>query len=61
MEFKTDIEIAQSTPMRPITEIAKVAGVDDKYLELYGKYKAKEGKGVDGEPEQQHDSECTDE
>ena len=41
MEFKTDIEIAQSTPMRPITEIAKIAGVDDKYLELYGKYKAK--------------------
>ena len=41
MEFKTDIEIAQSTPMRPITEIAKVAGVDDKYLELYGNYKAK--------------------
>ena len=41
MEFKTDIEIAQSTPMRPITEIAKVAGVDEKYLELYGKYKAK--------------------
>ena len=41
MEFKTDIEIAQSTPMRPITEIARVAGVDDKYLELYGKYKAK--------------------
>ena len=41
MEFKTDIEIAQSTPMRPITEIAEVAGVDEKYLELYGKYKAK--------------------
>ena len=41
MEFKTDIEIAQSTPMRPITEIAKVAGVDEQYLELYGNYKAK--------------------
>ena len=41
MEFKTDIEIAQSTPMRPITEIAKTAGVADKYLELYGNYKAK--------------------
>ena len=41
MEFKTDIEIAQSTPMRPITEIAKAAGVADKYLELYGNYKAK--------------------
>ena len=41
MEFKTDIEIAQSTPMRPITEIAKTAGVDAQYLELYGNYKAK--------------------
>ena len=41
MEFKTDIEIAQSTPMKPITEIAAVAGVDSKYLELYGNYKAK--------------------
>ena len=39
--FKTDIEIAQETTMRPITEIAKIAGVDDKYLEQYGKYKAK--------------------
>ena len=37
----TDIEIAQSVEMKPITEIAKVAGVDDKYLEQYGKYKAK--------------------
>ena len=41
MAFLTDIEIAQSTPMQPITEIAKVAGVDDAYLEQYGKYKAK--------------------
>ena len=41
MEFKTDIEIAQSTPMRPITEIAQTAGVDAQYLELYGNYKAK--------------------
>ena len=41
MEFKTDIEIAQSTPMKPITEIAEVAGVDSQYLELYGNYKAK--------------------
>ena len=39
--YKSDIEIAQETPMLPITEIAKVAGVDDKYLEQYGKYKAK--------------------
>ena len=41
MEFKTDIEIAQSTPMQHITEIAKVAGVDEQYLELYGSHKAK--------------------
>ncbi|MDD3362837.1 MAG: formate--tetrahydrofolate ligase [Hespellia sp.] len=41
MEFKTDIEIAQETEMLPITEIAKEAGIDDKYLEQYGKYKAK--------------------
>ncbi len=37
----TDIEIAQSVQMQPITEIAKVAGVDQKYLEQYGRYKAK--------------------
>ncbi len=41
MEFKTDIQIAQECEMRPITEIAKIAGVDEQYLELYGKYKAK--------------------
>ena len=41
MEFKTDIEIAQETEMLPIIEIAKTAGVDEKYLEQYGKYKAK--------------------
>ena len=41
MAFLTDIEIAQSCTMQPITEIARVAGVDEEYLELYGKYKAK--------------------
>ena len=41
MGFKSDIEIAQETTMLPITEIAKTAGVDEKYLEQYGKYKAK--------------------
>ena len=41
MAYLTDIEIAQAAKMQPITEIAKVAGVDDKYLEQYGKYKAK--------------------
>ena len=41
MTYKSDIEIAQSTPMQPITEVAKTAGIDEKYLELYGRYKAK--------------------
>ena len=41
MEFKTDIQIAQECKMQKITEIANVAGVDEKYLELYGNYKAK--------------------
>ena len=41
MEFKTDIEIAQSCEMKNIREIAAVAGVEEKYLELYGNYKAK--------------------
>ncbi len=39
--MKTDIEIAQATPMRPITEIAAAAGLDEKYVEQHGKYKAK--------------------
>ena len=37
----TDIEIAQSTQMKPIQEIAETAGVPEKYLEYYGRYKAK--------------------
>ena len=37
----TDIEIAQSVQMKPITEIAETAGIDAKYLEQYGNYKAK--------------------
>ena len=41
MSFKSDIEIAQETTMQPITEVAKAAGIDEKYLEQYGKYKAK--------------------
>ena len=41
MEFKSDIEIAQSAKMADIREIAEKAGVDEKYLEQYGKYKAK--------------------
>ena len=41
MGYKSDIEIAQEADIRPIVEIASNAGVDEKYLEYYGKYKAK--------------------
>ena len=41
MEYKTDIEIARSAKIRRITEIAENAGIDGKYLEPYGNYKAK--------------------
>lgn len=37
----TDIEIAQKANPKNITEIAEVAGIDEKYLECYGRYKAK--------------------
>ena len=43
MAFKTDIEIAQACRMKRIGEIAALAGIDEKYLELYGNYKAKVG------------------
>ena len=39
--YKSDIEIAQECKMRPIFEIAKTAGIDEKYIEQYGRYKAK--------------------
>ena len=41
MAYLSDIEIAQACQMKPITEIASAAGVDEKYIEQYGKYKAK--------------------
>lgn len=41
MAFLTDIEIAQQCEMKHITEIAKKADVDLKYIEQYGNYKAK--------------------
>ena len=41
MGFKGDIEIAQSTEMKPIEEIAASIGIDRENLELYGNYKAK--------------------
>jgi formate--tetrahydrofolate ligase len=39
--MKSDIEIAQACRMKDIREIAASAGIDEKYLELYGNYKAK--------------------
>ncbi|MBR0063222.1 MAG: formate--tetrahydrofolate ligase, partial [Oscillospiraceae bacterium] len=41
MAYLTDLEIAQKCEMQPIYEIAKKAGIDEKYVEPYGKYKAK--------------------
>ena len=40
MEIKSDIQIAQETEMKNIMEIADSAGLDRKYIELYGNYKA---------------------
>ena len=37
----SDLEIAQSIKLKPITEIANSIGIDREYLELYGDYKAK--------------------
>ena len=39
--MRSDIEIAQATPLRPIAEIARMAGIDENLLEPYGRYKAK--------------------
>lgn len=41
MKYKSDIEIAQSTQLMPIEEIAAKVGVEKKDIELYGNYKAK--------------------
>ncbi|MBQ6233374.1 MAG: formate--tetrahydrofolate ligase [Clostridia bacterium] len=41
MAYLTDIEIAQSCKMQPITEIAAKAHIDEKYIEQYGRWKAK--------------------
>ena len=41
MEFKSDIQIAQESVMTNISKIAADAGIDEKYVEQYGKYKAK--------------------
>ena len=41
MAYLSDIEIAQQCEMKPISEIAKTAKIEDKYWEPYGYYKAK--------------------
>ena len=41
MAYLSDIEIAQACTMQPIGEIAARAHVDEKYIEQYGRYKAK--------------------
>lgn len=41
MEIKSDIQIAQEVEMANIKEIAQAAGIEEKYLEQYGNYKAK--------------------
>ena len=40
-KYKSDIEIAQSAEIKHISEIARSAGIDEEYIEYYGKYKAK--------------------
>ncbi len=41
MVYKSDIEIAQSVVPKNIREIANTVGIEDKYVEQYGNYKAK--------------------
>ncbi len=41
MAYLSDIEIAGKCKLKPITEIAKSAGIPEEYIENYGKYKAK--------------------
>ncbi len=48
----TDIDIARSAELENIYDIAKKLGIDEKYVEPYGKYKAKIADGaLDGKPE----------
>ena len=39
--MKTDIEIARSVPLKPISEVAQSLGIDADQIETYGKTKAK--------------------
>ena len=40
-DYKSDIQIAQETPMLPILQIANKLGLSEDQIEYYGKYKAK--------------------
>jgi len=42
----TDIQIAQSAPLLDIGEVAESAGIDEGYLERYGRHKAKVDLGL---------------
>lgn len=46
MEIKSDIQIAQENKMQEIKDVAKKAGIDEKHLEYYGRYKAKINYGL---------------
>ncbi len=39
--MQTDLEIAQACRLKPISEIAAAAHIDEQYVEQYGRYKAK--------------------
>lgn len=41
MKYLSDIEIAQNCQLKPISEITAEAGIAEKYVEQYGRYKAK--------------------
>lgn len=41
IKMLSDLQIAQAAKMLPITKVARKIGIKEKYLELYGKYKAK--------------------
>ncbi|MBQ9959574.1 MAG: formate--tetrahydrofolate ligase, partial [Oscillospiraceae bacterium] len=41
MAHLTDIEIAQATELLPIADVAAAAGIEEKYMECYGRHKAK--------------------
>ncbi len=47
--MSTDIEIARAATLRPIAEIAAAAGIGADHLELFGRYKAKIGAGIEAD------------